>query len=534
MSAPVGRREFFALEAGEYLERLTLLVSTGGAPDVESLVRYGRALRGAALMAGPPGYAIAATALESVAKALRDGAARWSPGLAEAFAVALETGKGMLRRVGAWDDSDIASCERTAAALQEAAGISLRRSGAFEATSAPTQSAAVRAFIARETAALAATLDQAANAVAQGTPGALAAVGPRLQPLRGLGALPGLSPLPELLEALELALGQRDVLVGWPPGAGHAFHTAAVALSHIARDIAELGLTRKDAPELLAAATALREAFASDADVVPIANLFDARDPAPVLRRGSPPPAPEPPGDPALELMGLADRLHHAAVQLRSPSHGAARPLQLLALAFALRGTTLSSGVSGTAGNLLCRLDREIMAGRITSAADAVAAILERASQAIAQAAESGGIGSLAAMLAPLCAELDSLAPEETGPVVPIESLAPEPEPVPIESLAPAPEPEVIPVETLAPGYTRFEQTFSTYHRLRRTAPAPAEPEAVPIQALLLRGRRALERADLVRQELGAALQARRDLASIELLLGELLDLVPLALADEH
>ena len=55
MSAPVGRREFFALEAGEYLERLTLLVSTGGAPDVESLVRYGRALRGAALMAGPPG-----------------------------------------------------------------------------------------------------------------------------------------------------------------------------------------------------------------------------------------------------------------------------------------------------------------------------------------------------------------------------------------------------------------------------------------------------------------------------------------------
>jgi hypothetical protein len=533
VSAPVGRREFFALEAGEYLERLTLLVSTGGPPDIESLVRYGRALRGAALMAGPPGYAMAASALESVAKALRDGGARWSPELAEAFAVALETGKGMLRRVSAWDDTDIASCERTAAALQEAAGISLRRSGAFEATAAPTQSAAVRAFIARETAALAATLDQAAEAVSQGTAGALGAVVSRLQPLRGLGALPGLTPLPELLDALELALGQRDVAGGWPPGIGRAFHAAAVALSHIARDIAELGLTRDDTPELLAAATALREAFASDADVVPIASLFGTQDPEPIPRRRTAPAVPEPPADPALELMGLADRLQHAAAQLRGPAHGAARPLQLLSLAFALRGTSPSPGVSATAGNLLYRLDREIMAGRVASAAEPVAAILERASRAISQAAESAGLGSLAAMLAPLCSELDLLAPEVEGPIVPIESLAPEPEPVPIESLAPAKEP-VVPIETLAPSYSAFEQTLSTYHGLLHSPRAAAEPEAVPIQVLLLRGRRALERADLVRQELGAALQARHDLASIELLLGELLDLVPLALADER
>jgi hypothetical protein len=136
-------------------------------------------------------------------------------------------------------------------------------------------------------------------------------------------------------------------------------------------------------------------------------------------------------------------------------------------------------------------------------------------------------------MLAPLCAELDLLAPEVEGPIVPIESLAPEPEPVPIESLAPAGEP-VVPIETLAPSYSAFERTLSTYHGLLHSPRAGAEPEAVPIQVLLLRGRRALERADLVRQELGAALQARRDLASIELLLGELLDLVPLALADER
>ena len=49
MSAPVGRREFFALEAGEYLERLALLAGGPTVPDAEDLVRYARALRGAAL-----------------------------------------------------------------------------------------------------------------------------------------------------------------------------------------------------------------------------------------------------------------------------------------------------------------------------------------------------------------------------------------------------------------------------------------------------------------------------------------------------
>ena len=55
MSAPVGRREFFALEAGEYLERLALLVGSAEPPGADELVRHARALRGAALMAGPPG-----------------------------------------------------------------------------------------------------------------------------------------------------------------------------------------------------------------------------------------------------------------------------------------------------------------------------------------------------------------------------------------------------------------------------------------------------------------------------------------------
>jgi len=134
----------------------------------------------------------------------------------------------------------------------------------------------------------------------------------------------------------------------------------------------------------------------------------------------------------------------------------------------------------------------------------------------------------------------------EAVDVMPIEALAPELEEdsdvVPIESLlyegAPAAAPRLLP----------FERTFTTYFRLLSEEMAAAhgpvvpiallapEPVAglVPIEMLLYRGRRALERADLVRRELDAALRIRRDVRGVEPLLLELLDLVPLALDDER
>jgi hypothetical protein len=126
---------------------------------------------------------------------------------------------------------------------------------------------------------------------------------------------------------------------------------------------------------------------------------------------------------------------------------------------------------------------------------------------------------------------------------------------IPIESLAPEPETDVVAIESLfydsatiaAPAFTPFEQSFATLFRLERGTPRAASPivpieslapaaevTAVPIQALLYRGRRALERADLVRRELDAALKARPDLTAVEGLLDELLALVPLALDDDH
>ena len=77
MTQPLGIDDFFSHEAGEYLERLGVLVSGGTAPRPDELVRYARALRGSALMANQHLIARAASGLEHVLRAYRDGRRPW-------------------------------------------------------------------------------------------------------------------------------------------------------------------------------------------------------------------------------------------------------------------------------------------------------------------------------------------------------------------------------------------------------------------------------------------------------------------------
>ncbi|MGQ0704011.1 MAG: Hpt domain-containing protein [Gemmatimonadales bacterium] len=110
------RPEFFLLEAGEYLERLALL-ARHPAPDPENLLRFATALRSAALMAGPPGYAVLAGTLEDLARRYADRAVSWSPTLGPALAEAVAACRDLLRRVRQWSLQDIEACRRTADAL---------------------------------------------------------------------------------------------------------------------------------------------------------------------------------------------------------------------------------------------------------------------------------------------------------------------------------------------------------------------------------------------------------------------------------
>src|SRR2546427_2031098 len=71
--------DFFALEAGEYLERLDGMLAQGDSPSADEIVRLARALRGSALMANQPAIARAAAGLEVLARAVREGRRAWDP-----------------------------------------------------------------------------------------------------------------------------------------------------------------------------------------------------------------------------------------------------------------------------------------------------------------------------------------------------------------------------------------------------------------------------------------------------------------------
>src|SRR5439155_1045610 len=74
---PLGMSDFFALEAGEYLERLDSLLQQSETPGADEFVRLARALRGSALMANQQATAKAAAGVESLARALREGRRPW-------------------------------------------------------------------------------------------------------------------------------------------------------------------------------------------------------------------------------------------------------------------------------------------------------------------------------------------------------------------------------------------------------------------------------------------------------------------------
>ena len=243
-----------------------------------------------------------------------------------------------------------------------------------------------------------------------------------------------------------------------------------------------------------------------------------------------------PSGRPEFFILEAGEYLERIALYVGQP---APNPDSLLRFARALRGSALMAGPPGyaVAAMALEALTRRYQGGAVEWTPD----LAHRIGGAVEQCRDLLlRVRQWSAPEIEHCRRIaDGLqAGESEDEIVPIESLAPTVEVVPIEALAPDGEGAVVPIESLlydepapapaAPaGLSAFEQSFSTYFRLLH---APTEPEAVPIQQLLYRGRRALERANLVRQKLAAERRARGDADVIDSLLDELLDLVPLAL----
>jgi HPt (histidine-containing phosphotransfer) domain-containing protein len=243
--------DFFALEAGEYLERLdgALQAPGGGAPPVDELVRLARALRGSALMANKAAIARSAAGVESVVRAVREGRLSWDAGLHQTVVGAVDTLKILIRQAATWTDADTIKAEALSADLEKLAGRRVS-SGRAPAPDAPTLDAGARAFVAREGAAIASALDRASQAL-RANPIAhdpLQQVIRALQPLRGLAALNDLPPLPDLLEGIERAIGEMERAGPTPPsGVGELFQSAASVWARSSRWVALGARSRESA-----------------------------------------------------------------------------------------------------------------------------------------------------------------------------------------------------------------------------------------------------------------------------------------------
>jgi len=498
MNTASRRAEFFALEANEYLAELEPIAASRERTDAERLVRGARALRGAALMAGLGTFARAAAGLEALARQVRDHAVAWEPAARETWIEGLATLRSLVLRAASWEAAD----DRQALALAEQFDLVMHGRPARAAAPAPAAlTPGVRAFIARESALIAGSFEQASRALAPVPPAAaLAAVLERMQSLRGLGASAELSPLPELLDAMEVATRTLLANVPAPPNVSGVFADAAHALSAMARAVADAGQIVPP-PELGSIAKRLLESYATENDVVGIATL--APDATESIVHVGTPPSDLPDADPVpVELVSVGDHLLLVAESLARPTSPAARDLKLFVLhrtlaAMPSRSATgrflapLATAISGAIGHRVATerpdafvamlrgcgrflVDAGGMTDRValTGRRDAIATSLVM----IGQGAPAGGFeprlaptptpdyvpGSepaVTAIAVPPPGEVSPPASQSvtdaianpslaSDDVVPIESLSPD-EIVPIESLAP--DDDVVPIESLAP-----------------------------------------------------------------------------------
>ena len=477
MTGTDGRSEFFAREAGEYLEALGTLAAGTEPPAGAEFVRLARSLRGAAMLAGPPAFTQAASQLERVAKLVRDRSLPWEKA-SPPIRASLDGFRDLIAAARSWNQERDAEAGQLAERLGDLAETATEPAPPGE-PGAVSPGAGLRTFVAREAAALAATIDGAAR-------GAEAPSGPvsslfdsirqAMQSLRGLAGLAELAPLPDLLDALDTAAGELRDLPMPPPGTSQMLAAAARAVARIGREVADTGRCRDDLPEVPEFTEALYQTLVHPPGVTPVESLLDPVAGAPTTR-------PLHAAD-TIEIAAIGDRLRQGADQLRSATSVAAARLQGIVLLTAIRNAPGGLGYQ-PAGPLLSAMIWAIEDGVLARDPAGFASVLDRAGELLSTGAptpagQDAGFADLADQIRPatdtdvvpvedlLEAEADGIVPVEdllaTGEdaVVPVEDLllTDEGRIVPIEELLAAEEPEIVPIESLlaaGPGYQPLE-----------------------------------------------------------------------------
>jgi len=530
---PVGMADFFALEAGEYLERLDALLQPSDSPAAEEFVRLARALRGSALMAKHQAIARAAAGLESLARAARESRRGWDVETKQLAVRAVDDLKIFVRRAASWTDADTAKAEALGQQLERVAG---RPPASARGPEAPGLDAGARAFVAREGAAIASALDRTAQALQanRAAHDPLRQVLKAVQPLRGLAALNDLPPLPDLLEGIERAVAKASGSGPEPPPqVAELFQAAATAVARSAREVADRGRPDPEGAEFQTFAGLLLKFTEREPDVVPIGSLYYGDSGPHIVNRGTP--AARPSGLGRLELVSQGEHLRQAADSLERAQSVTQRELRAHTLASTFRALGAAGGgiLGESVAQLAAAAHDALATGVAVHEPAAFAAELRRAGDVLARTGAEGA-GEEAA----LAAELDSLIARIHA--LPRSRAAPPDEPVPETpdlvgswiayqrhvqteqaGIGPASLEELTAAGGRSPasretGRGRAAGTVS--------APATVQSEVVDVRTLLYRGERALHRARELRE---VAKQAPP--GALPALVEEVCDLVALA-----
>jgi hypothetical protein len=275
---------------------------------------------------------------------------------------------------------------------------------------------------------------------------------------------------------------------------------------------------------------------------VPIESLYVEGDTQPVTHPVSQPQfrPPQPLGP--LELVSQGEHLCQSADLIAAARSSTERDLRLYRLLGALRIASAPSSdpVSGALGIFARSAQEALGAGVGSRGVLALVQRLREAGQLLRAVVESDDRMEISRRLLDVAHRLDGLRAEAESAD----------QPVPIESLLYDADADVVPIQHLAPdGESEpggLEISYRTLERLERgrapttaslstllgSPPAKTEAPAVAITTLCYSGQAALQRANVVRQQIAAELERDATLASLQPLVQELLDLVPLALAE--
>jgi hypothetical protein len=560
MNQVAAKLDFFVLEASDYLERLDALAQTraGASPSGEEFVRLARAFRGSALMASQQVMTRAALGLEAAARAVRDGRLEWSERVRSEIVHAVDECKVLLRRVKNPEAGDAQRAESIGLGLERLAG---RPSAAVRAHGDGLD-AGGRAFVGREAASIASTLDRVARALTL-DPGArdpLHSIAPAMSQLRGVAILNDLPPLADVLAAVEGAVH----LVAAAPGpvaapAAAVFDAAAKALSRAAREVVDVGRPAPTSEEARTFTAALLRTFVSVGDPVPVALLVPDDGGAPVASPGRPPA--EGVAPPRLELVSQGEFLAAAAGELGRAGSEIQRDLRLFVIGANLKplmeanGSPLARSLAAfaeagwwTIGTGAAAADPERFVEVVSDAAATLRGAETGDEQRLAQmlmahasrlllrlpypAPEGGGAGGVRSTavrplpdavphegggLAASWSTLEALIAERGLPTGTIQEFLAEPTPLRVSAAAPAPAPPPPAREAAGPPTVPIAQL------------APdGEPGVVPIESLLYDGESARGRLRDVQRDLDAALAEAGTSAQVRALLGEVFDLIAL------